>query len=233
MYFQWEAPVYNESKSRGQFPRPRNFAVGRKTLNIANSAPISANRWERPRGRYSRCRSVAERRGRSLVHGWCTPGAQRIPTHDSVCPPIRPTFPAFSPPLLAPISRIDATSCGPAPADVRVASEPRQPWTCRCWLTRLGRLPTRSSYERRGSSPPPPLPLPLPLYIGTLLQWRLINPLTQCCSFLLDKTPSRLARIVATRVCFPSPSLLEKMPVNLYNKNIKIYNIARHIFINV
>lgn len=161
--FPMGSAVYNgESKSRGQFPRPRNFAVGRKTLNIANSAPISANRWERPRGRYSRCRSVAERRGRSLVHGWCTPGAQRIPTHDSVCAPYPPHFPRIlpPPPLLSPIPRIDATSCGPAPADVRVASEPRQPWTCRCWLTRLERLPTRSSYERRGSSPPSLFPSP-------------------------------------------------------------------------
>lgn len=97
--FPMGSAVYNgESKSRGQFPRPRNFAVGRKTLNIANSAPISANRWERPRGRYSRCRSVAERRGRSLVHGWCTPGAQRIPTHDSVCAPYPPHFPRILPP---------------------------------------------------------------------------------------------------------------------------------------
>lgn len=66
-----------------------------------------------------------------------------------------------------------------------------------CWLTRLGRLPTRSSYERRGppsslssssSSPPSSLPLPLSLYVDALLQWRLINPLTQCCSFLLRPT---------------------------------------------
>lgn len=93
-----------------------------------------------------------------------------------VCPPFRPTFPAFSSPFSPLVPRIDATSCGPAPADVRVASEPRQPWTCRCWLTRLGRLPTRSSYERRGSPLSPSLSLLL--YIGTLLQWRLINPLT-------------------------------------------------------
>lgn len=94
------------------------------------------------------------------VDRWCTAGACRACresrcTMVNVSPPLPsspPTFPPFSPPH--PAYRDSCTELRTGLADVRVASEPRQPWTCRCWLTRLGRLPTRSSYERKGVPPP-------------------------------------------------------------------------------
>lgn len=112
----------------------------------------------------------------------CNVAAGRPPSR--VRPPPRP--PAR--PSVAMARCIGAA--GRSVAMLALHQRPHQPWTCCCccWLTRLERLPTRSSYERRGLSPLLPLPLPLfSLYIGTLLQWRLINPLTQCCSFFFDR----------------------------------------------
>lgn len=55
-------------------------------------------------------------------------------------------------------------AAGRSVAMLALHQRPHQPWTCCCccWLTKLERLPTRSSYEQRGSSPLLPL-LPLPL----------------------------------------------------------------------
>lgn len=157
-----------------------NSALRKRHSISANFAPISANR--RATSSHFRYWNVA---ANVLAVGLRVRG---IPMHMQCGGRLVPLSRMFSVPPSPPVAMARCIGvAGRSVAMLALHQRLHQPWTCCCcWLARLERLPTRSSYERRG--PYPLLFLPLfSLYIGTLLQWRLINPLTQCCSFFFDR----------------------------------------------
>lgn len=177
-------------------------AFPRKTFDIANSVPISANWWpinqptdrptdrqtERPRARFSPLECCG---GRSvgLSYGVSTRGLQRV-RRESQCvrrAGVTP-LPSFYPAVMANTELLPLLQA--SPPMLGVASEPPQPWTCLLLLAHEDGyppvVPPRVERERFSPSLPPSL-LPS-LYIGTLLQWRLINPLTQCVVHILLRT---------------------------------------------